>query len=71
MTRFKGLLERRSLIENQIEKMTEIEKLEFEFDWICAEIERLEKEGCEIGLRLAALKGEEVLYLLGSSSREG
>jgi hypothetical protein len=54
MTRFKE----RGLIFNQIERMTEIERLEFEFDWICSEIERLEKEGREIGLRLAVLKGE-------------
>jgi|GEM_PF-7131076 hypothetical protein len=58
MTRFRGLLERGSLPQNEIERMTEIDRLEFEFDWICAEMERLEKEGREIGLKLAVLKGE-------------
>lgn len=57
MARLKGSLER-NLPQNEIERMTEIERLEFEFDWICAEMERLEKEGREIGLKLAVLKSE-------------
>jgi predicted nuclease with TOPRIM domain len=59
MARFKSLVERKSLLENEIKRMTEVEKLEFEFDWICAEMERLEKEGREIGLKLANLRGEQ------------
>lgn len=58
MARFKDSLERKSSPRNEIERMTEIDRLEFEFDWICAETERLEKEGRKIGLKLAALKGE-------------
>ncbi len=51
--------EKKSPLEKELENMTEIEKLEFEFEWIHTEIERLEKEGWEIGLKLARLKGEQ------------
>ena len=59
MARFKSLVERKNLLEDDLERMTEVEKLEFEFEWIYAEKERLEKEGREIGLKLANLKGEQ------------
>jgi hypothetical protein len=51
--------EKKILLEKELENMTEIERLQFEFDWIHAEIERLEKEGREIGLKLAKLKDEK------------
>ena len=66
MARFKDLTieideieEKKSLLEKELENITEVERLEFEFGWIYAEIERLEKEGWEIGLKLAKLKGEQ------------
>lgn len=42
----------------EFENMTEMERLEFEIDWIYAEIERLEKEGSEVRLKLVELRGE-------------
>ena len=36
--------------------MSEIERLEFEFEWLNAEIEKFEDEVYEVGLRLAKLK---------------
>ncbi|MEM4406433.1 MAG: hypothetical protein QXS68_05250 [Candidatus Methanomethylicaceae archaeon] len=39
--------------------MDEIERLEKRFCWLHNEIERLEKEAWEIGLKLAELKGEQ------------
>ena len=44
----------------EIENMTEVERLEFEIDWIYAEIERLEKESRKVRLKLAELKGERL-----------
>ena len=41
--------------------MSEAEKLEFEFEWIHAEIEKLEEESHEVGLRLAEIKKEQCL----------
>lgn len=55
MAMFKDLTteieEKKSLLEKELENMTEIERLEFEFDWIYSEIKRLEKAGKE-GLSL-------------------
>lgn len=49
MAMFKDLTteieEKKSLLEKELENMTEIERLEFEFDWIYSEIKRLEKAG--------------------------
>jgi len=36
--------------------MSEIERLEFEFEWLNAEIEKFEDEVYEVDLRLAKLK---------------
>lgn len=41
--------------------MSETERLEFEFEWIHAEIEKLEEEAHEVGLRLAEIKKEQCL----------
>jgi len=41
--------------------MSEVERLEFEFEWIHAEIEKLEEEAYEVSLRLAKLKKEQCL----------
>ena len=43
----------------ELEIMSEVERLEFEFDWLHAQIAKLEKEAWEIGLKLAELKGEQ------------
>ncbi len=46
---------------SELDMMSEVEKLEFEFEWIHAEIERLEDEANIVGLKLAELKKEQCL----------
>jgi len=41
--------------------MSEVERLEFEFEWLNAEIEKFEDEVYEVGFRLAKLKKEQFL----------
>jgi hypothetical protein len=50
--------EKKGSFRKGFEDMTEVERLEFEIDWIYAEIERLEKESRKVRLKLAELKGE-------------
>ena len=50
--------EKMNSFEKEFENMTEVERLEFEIDWIYTEIERLEKESRKVRLKLAELKGE-------------
>lgn len=62
MIEFKDLAihikEKKNSFGKEFENMTEVERLEFEIDWIYAEIERLEKESRKVRLKLAELKGE-------------
>jgi len=46
---------------NELDHMSDLERLEFEFEWINAEIEKLEEEAYDVGLRLAELKKEQCL----------
>lgn len=50
--------EKRDSFGKEFENMTEVERLEFEIDWIYTEIERLENESRKARLKLAELKGE-------------
>lgn len=41
--------------------MSEVERLEFEFEWLNAEVEKFEDEVYEVDLRLAKLKKSSAL----------
>ena len=55
------LLMKQKGVFNELDVMSDVEKLEFEFEWIHAEIERLEEEASIVGLKLAELKKEQCL----------